>query len=126
MDRGFEKTRVDRWQLVAGWFLLLSYAVGSPVFAIVEAKTGLFSERFNYPSEFLYLVSGTQFVCSLVLFVRALAPWSAVVLTVITVGAMFSHLRIDSAITALPALAYTAIQIWYGIRVRWHHQNVSA
>lgn len=117
MNRELEGTRVDGWQLVAGWFLLLSYFVGSPVFAIVEAKTGLFSERFKYPSEFLHLVSGTQFICSLVLFVRALAPWSAMVLTVITVGAVLSHLRIDSAVTALPALAYSAIQIWYGIRV---------
>ena len=118
MNQELEETRVDRWQLVTGWFLFLSYAVGSPAFAIVEAKTGLFSERFNYPSEFLYLVSGTQFVCSLVLFVRALAPWSAIVLTLITIGAVLSHIRIDSAVTALPALAYSAIQIWYGIRVR--------
>ena len=118
MNRELEGTRVNKWQAVAGWFLFLSYAVGSPVFAIIEAKTGLFSERFNYSSEFLYLVSGTQFICSLVLFVRALAPWSAVILTVITAGAVFSHLRIDSAITALPALAYSAIQIWYGIRVK--------
>ena len=117
MNQELEKPRVDRWQLAAGWFLLLSYAVGAPVFAIVEAKSGLFSERFSYPSEFLYLVSAAQFICALVLFVRALAPWSAVVLTVITIGAVFSHVRIDSAISALPALAYTAIQIWYGIRV---------
>lgn len=126
MNADTEGTRTDRWQLVAGWFLLLSYFAGSPVFAFIEAKTGLFSERFNYPSEFLYLVSGIQFICSLVLFVRALAPWSALVLTVITVGAVLSHLRIDSAITALPALAYSAIQIWYGIRVNRSKQDVSA
>lgn len=94
-------TSVNRWQRVAGWFLFLSYVVGSPVFAIVEAKTGLFSERFSYSSEFWYLVSATQFICSLALFTRALAPWSAMVLTFITAGAIFSHLKIDSAITAL-------------------------
>ena len=122
MNRELEGTSVDRWQLVAGWFLFLSYAVGAPVFAFMEANTGVFSERFNYPPAFLYLVSGAQFICAMVLFVRALAPWSAMVLTVITVGAVFSHVRIDSAISALPALAYSAIQVWYGIRVSRSNQ----
>lgn len=112
-----ERTRADKWQFVAGWLLLLSYAVGSPAFAVVEAKTGLFSERFDYPPVFLYIVSGAQFVCSLVLFVRALAPWSAMVLTVLSVGAVISHFRINSAVTALPALLYTVIQIWYGLHM---------
>jgi len=30
MNREHEGTRVDKWQLFAGWFLLLSYFVGSP------------------------------------------------------------------------------------------------
>jgi len=123
MDRETERAIVDKWELVAGWFLFLSYFIGAPAFAIVEARTGLFSGRFNYPPEFLYLVSAAQFLCSLVLFVRVLAPWSAVLLTVITVGAVISHLRIDSATTALPALIYTAIQIWYGVRVYWHQHD---
>lgn len=106
-----------RWQLVAGWFLTLSYGIGSPAYAMVEARTGVFSERFDYSPEFLYLVSGTQFVCALVLFVRFLAPWSSAILTVLALGAVASHFRIDSPITALPALGYAAIQIWYGIRV---------
>jgi len=117
MNHGLDENKVDGWQLAAGWFLLLSYAVGSPIFAIVEAETGLFSQKFDYPPEFLYLVSGTQFTCSLVIFSRALAPWSIMILTIITVGAVFSHLRIESAITALPAVGYSALQIWYGIRV---------
>ena len=126
MNRGFKRTDVDRWHFVAGWFLLLSYAVGAPAFAIVEAKTGLFSARFDYAPEFLYLVSGAQFICSLVLFVRVLAPWSIIVLTVITIGAVFSHLRIDSVISALPAVIYMAIQIWYGFRAYRQHRDVSA
>lgn len=126
MIRESEETRVSRWQLATGWFLFLSYAVGSPVFAIVEARTGIFSGRFNYLPEFLYFVSAAQFVCSLVLFKRALAPWSAMVLTVITVGAVISHLRINSAVTALPALMYTAIQIWYGFRMYRQHRDKSA
>jgi hypothetical protein len=121
MAQEAEHARVDRWQLIAGWFLFLSYAIGSPVFAIIEAKTGLFSARFEYPPEFLYLVSGVQFVCSLMLFKRAVAPWSISVLTALTIGAVASHIRIDSPTTALPALAYTAIQIWYGFRMYRQH-----
>jgi hypothetical protein len=126
MNQRPEEARVSRWQLATGWFLFLSYAIGSPVFAIVEAMTGLFSARFNYPPEFLYLVSGAQFVCSLVLFMRPLAPWSVMVLTIITLGAVISHLRIDSAVTALPALMYTVIQIWYGLRMYRQHRDNSA
>lgn len=114
MNQEIEKPVLSRWQRIAGWFLFLSYAIGSPVFAIVESKTGVFSARFNYPPEFLYLVSGVQFMCSFVLFKRALAPWSAVILTIFTMGAVISHLRIDSTASALPALMYTAIQVWYG------------
>jgi len=114
---------IGKWQLVAGWFLFLSYAVGAPAFAIVEAKTGMFSERFNYPSEFLYLVSGAQFICSLVIFVRSLAPWSSAALTVLSIGAVYSHFRIDSPITALPALAYSVIQVWYGTRIYRQHRS---
>lgn len=117
MDQETEQPELSRWLRVAGWFLFLSYAIGSPVFAIIEFKTGVFSERFNYPPEFLYFVSGAQFICSLVIFRRTLAPWSTVILTIITVGAVFSHLRINSPITALPALMYTAVQVWYGYRM---------
>jgi hypothetical protein len=126
MNRGSGEARVSGWQLVAGWFLFLSYAVGSPVFALIEARTGLFSARFDYPPEFLYLVSGVQFVCALVLFKRALAPWSVLVLTIISVGAVFSHFRIDSPITSLPAVMYTIIQIWYGYRMHRQHRDSSA
>jgi hypothetical protein len=117
MDQTRSTPQPDRWQAITGWFLTLSYAVGSPAYAIVEARTGMFSERFDYPAEFLYLVSGIQFLCALVLFVRYLAPWSSAILTVIAIGAMASHFRIGSPLTALPALAYALIQAWYGIRV---------
>lgn len=107
----------SKWQRIAGWFLFVSYAVGSPIFAIVEWRTGMFSERFDFPPEFLLLVSGTQFVCALVLFKRALAPWSLAVLTVLSIGAVYSHFRIGSPLTSLPALGYTALQAWYWVQV---------
>jgi hypothetical protein len=123
MNQDTERPEINRWQRVAGWFLFLSYAVGSPIFAIVEAKTGVFSERFNYSPGFLYLVSGVQFICSLVLFRRALAHWSIAILTVFTVGAIYSHLKIDSAATAVPALVYTVIQVWYGRQMYRQHRD---
>ena len=111
----------DRWQLGIGWFLTLSYAIGAPAFSIAEAMTGVISSRFDYPPTFLYFVGGTQFLCSLVLFVRRLAPWSAAVLTVLAIGAVASHFRIGSPITSLPALIYVVLQCWYGVRV--YRQN---
>ena len=108
---------VDRWQTGVGWFLTLSYVVGSPIFAVVEANTGVFSDRFGYSSGFLYLVSAVQLVSGSVLFVRFLAPWSIAVLTILAIGAVVSHVRIDSPLTGLPALGYTALQIWYGVRI---------
>ena len=125
MNRETEGPPMTRWQRIAGWFLFLSYAIGSPIFAIVEAKTAAFSERFNYPPEFLYFVSGVQFICALVLFRRAIAPWSTVILTVLSLGAVASHIRINSAATALPALIYTAIQVWYGIQMYLQHRDKS-
>lgn len=117
MNDALADGKADRWQRVAGWFLTLSYGLGSPAYALVEARTGLFSERFDYPPEFLYLVSGMQFVCALVLFVRSVAPWSSAILTVLALGAVASHFRIDSPLTALPALGYAVIQTWYGLRI---------
>jgi len=81
----------------------------------------MFSDRFGYSSEFLYLVSATQLVCASVLFVRSLVPWSSAILAALAIGAVASHVRIHSPLTALPALGYTALQIWYGIRV--YRQN---
>jgi predicted membrane channel-forming protein YqfA (hemolysin III family) len=104
-----------KWHSIARWVLFLSYAVGSPAFAFAEYRTGMFSARFDYAPEFLYLVSATQFACAFLLFRRHLALVSLAILTVLSVGAAASHLKINSPLTALPALAYTVVQVWYGI-----------
>ena len=39
-------------------------------------------------------------------------------LTVTTIGAAACHLRIGSPVTSLAAFAYTAVQVWYGLRTR--------
>lgn len=107
----------DKLQRAAFWFLVISYSIGSPAFGIIEAQTGLLSERFGYPSTFLYLVSATQFVCALLLFNRRAELWSIAILTILAAGAVVSHFRIGSPLTSLPALAYVGIQIWYGLKI---------
>ncbi|WP_354696717.1 DoxX family protein [Elongatibacter sediminis] len=115
----------EKWQVIAGWFLTLSYVIGAPVYAIIEANSGLFSERFDYSPGFLYLVSIVQFACALVLFVRSLAPWASAILTALALGAVYSHVSIGSPLTSLPAIAYVFIQIWYGIRIYRQNQEKS-
>jgi hypothetical protein len=57
-------------------------------------------------------------VCSIGVLVRPLVPLATAALTVVTLGAIASHLRIESPSTALPALAYTLVQVWVGLESR--------
>jgi hypothetical protein len=102
---------------IAKWFLVLSYGIGAPLFAWLEYRQGIFSARFQLPPMVLYLVAATQFASAVALSVRQLAPWAAAALSVTTLGAIAGHLRIGSPMTALPALCYTILQIWFGVRV---------
>lgn len=114
MSDDSSKPRDGKWRRFVGLFLVIAYGIGSPVFALVEFRSGLFSQRFDYSPEFLYLVSGAQFICALLLFSRRFALWSLALLTVLSLGAIYSHFRIHSPLTALPSLVFTALQIWYG------------
>jgi hypothetical protein len=102
---------------VVYWFLFLSYVLVSPAMIVVEYREHFVSERFGYVPEFIYLVAAVQVLCALLLLSRALAIWSLVILTVLSAGAVWSHISIASPLTGLPALAYTALQIWLGIYV---------
>lgn len=113
-----------KWQKIIGWFLTIAYGVGSPVFGIVEFRTGIFSQRFDYSPEFLFFVTATQFVCALLLFFRRLAPWSAALLTVFSLGAVYSHFKIGSPFTAIPSAIFTAMQVWYGYRIYRQNQEL--
>jgi len=108
---------------VAAWFLAISYGVGSPLTAWIEFRSATISQRFDYSAEFIYLICAVQLVCVFGLFVRSLAPWAAAGFTVITLGALVSHLRIGSPLTAIPAVVYTAIQVWYGLKTRAKSAN---
>ena len=108
----------ERWVRVAAGFLSISYAIGAPLTAYAEYSSHALSQRFGYPPALIYLTCAVQLVCSVGVLVRALAPWAAAALTVITLGAIASHFRIESPVTALPAVVYTAIQVWYGLESR--------
>lgn len=112
-------TARKRWVVrVAAGFLALSYAVGAPVTAYIEYAHHTLSQRFGYPPAFIYLICAVQLVCSIGVLVRPLASWAAAALTVITLGAIASHLRIGSPQTALAAIVYTAVQVWFALESR--------
>ncbi|MDP2481335.1 MAG: DoxX family protein [Candidatus Palauibacterales bacterium] len=103
---------------VVAWLLAISYGVGAPLMAILEHGSQLFSQRFDLPPELIYLTCVVQFACAIGVLVRPLAAWAAAGLTVTTLGAVASHLRIHSPTSAGPALAYTVLQAWFWYRTR--------
>jgi hypothetical protein len=106
----------ERWLRVAGWFLAISYGIGAPVTAIAELRGPALSEKFGLPSELIYLTCAIQLASSPALLIRPLARWPALALTIVTVGAIGAHLYIGSPLAAVPALFYTAVQIWFGVK----------
>jgi len=101
---------------IAAGFLSITYGIGALVTVFLEYRRHLFSERFELPPELIYLVCAVQLGCAIGVLLRKFAPWSAAVLTVITLGAIASHLRIGSPLTTLPAVFYSVVQVWFGIR----------
>ena len=111
-------TARPRWLRITRAFLAISYGLGAPATAFLEFQRHLLSDRFHYSPGLIYLVCAVQFVCAITLLVRRLAPWAAAALTVTTIGAVTSHIRIGSPQTAIPALIYTAVQVWFGLQSR--------
>ena len=107
-----------RAERIVAWVLAVSYWVGVPIAVAMEYRTGFMSARFGFPPAFVYAVSAAQFVLAAGLLVPRFLVASGVALTVITLGAVASHLRIGSPLTALPALAYTLVQLWLIFRAR--------
>lgn len=116
MNEAAENAGRGRWISIAAGFLAISYGIGGPLTAFVEFRSHAISERFELPPELIYLTCVVQLVCSVTLFSRQLAAWSAAALTVITLGAAASHLKVGSPLTAIPALFYTAVQVWFAIK----------
>jgi len=102
----------DRRTRVAVLFLAISYGVAAPVTLFVELRDRTLSVRFDLPPELIWVVCAVQVLCAAAILVPRLAPWSAAVLSIITAGAAGSHLRMGSPLAAVPALVYTAVQVW--------------
>jgi len=103
---------------IAVWFLAVTYGVAAPFTVVLEYQGQLLSERFNYPGWLIYLTCLVQVLCVIGVLFRATRVWAVVVLTIITVGAVGSHVRIGSPETAGGALVYSAIQVWVGWKSR--------
>lgn len=108
----------DRWIRMAAWFLAVSYALGAPVAAVAEFRSEALSTRFDLPSVLIYLTCAVQLVSAIGVLVRPLAAWAALALTLTTLGAIGSHVRIGSPETSIAAIVYTTIQIWFGLMSR--------
>jgi len=103
---------------IVRWFLAISYGVTAPVCAILEFRQALFSLRFDIPPWLLYLAAVAQLICVPLLFSRRWAAWAAGGLTVSTLGAIAGHLRIGSPQSAIAAVVFSCIQLWFVHRVR--------
>lgn len=107
----------ERSVRLAAGLLAISYGIGPPVSAFLEFRGHTLSERFDLPVDLIYLTCAVQFACSMGVLLRPFALWAAAALTVITLGAIALHLKIGSPVTAVPALLYTALQVWFGLKV---------
>ena len=110
--------KINQVKLIRGIsiFLSLSYVIGAPYTMVLEYNDQLFSQRFSYPPEFIYLTCIVQFLCAIGILFRPLARWSSAMLSVITLGAIFTHFRMGSPINAIPALLYSVLQIWVALK----------
>ena len=108
----------ERSVRVVAWFLALSYGLGAPATAFLEFRSHTLSERFDLAPTLIYLTCAVQLVCSIGVLLRPFACWAAAALTVITLGAIASHLRIGSPASAVAAVVYTVAQVWFGLMSR--------
>lgn len=106
----------QRWVRLVGGFLALSYGIGAPTAAFFEYRAQSLSDRFHIAPELIFLACGAQLVPVGALLTRRFAPWAAGVLTLTSLGAVGAHLRIGSPLTALPAIVFSLIQAWFGLR----------
>lgn len=100
---------------VARWFLAISYGVGAPVAAFLELRWETISERFALTSGLVLFTCAVQLVCAAGVLTRRAAPWAAVVLSLTCIGAAAAHVRIGSPQTALTALFFLFVQIWFAL-----------
>ena len=98
---------------IVAWTLAVTYLIGAPVAGYLEYTGDVLSQRFDLPPQLIYATCAAQLLLAVGLLLPKFAVWSAGLLTVIAIGAVGSHLRIGSPLTALPAMAYVAVQLWF-------------
>ncbi len=99
------------WVLTS--FLAMSYAGGAPVM-LAGGYASQVSERFGYSVEFIYLIGAIQIVGGLALLVRRLASYSATGLSIVMVGAIWSHISVGNAVLPLLPLTYLVLLMLVG------------
>jgi DoxX-like protein len=115
----------ERSVRVTAWFLAVSYGLGGPLTAILEFRSHTLSERFDLPPSLIYLTTAVQILGAIGVLVRPLALRAAAALTVVTLGAIAAHLKIGSPETAIIAVVYTVVQIWFGVMSRTQATRVT-
>lgn len=105
---------------IVGWLLALWYGLAAPVTAVVEFGSHVFSQRFDLPPARIYLTCAVQTACAAGVLRPPLAVQAAAVLSVTTLGAIGAHLRVGSPQTAVAAVGFTAVQLWYVWMCREH------
>jgi hypothetical protein len=103
----------SKWVRRTAVFLAVAYGVGAPVSAVLELRSALLSQRFLVPPALIYTTCAVQLACAAAILSRRYARGAAAVLTVTTLGATGAHLKIGSPLTALPAVAFTVLQVWF-------------
>jgi hypothetical protein len=98
---------------IVAWVLAVTYFIGALLAGYLEYSGNVMSQRFDYPPLLIYATSAAQLILAAGLLRTRYSVWSAGLLTVIAIGAVVSHLRIGSPLTALPALAYVVVQLWF-------------
>ena len=98
---------------IVAWVLAVSYLIGAPLVAFLEYNGQVMSARFGIPPLLIYATSAAQVVLAVGILRPRFAVASAALLSVIAAGAVFLHLRIGSPLTAVPALIYVVVQLWF-------------
>lgn len=105
-----------RVRLAVG-FVALSYAVGAPVAVLMEYRYGMVSGGLGLPGQVVLLAAAVQLCCSVAILFRVTANLATAALTVISIAVAVSYIRGGATLASVPALAYSVVQVWLGLRL---------
>jgi hypothetical protein len=108
---------MNPWPRRLTWLLAVTYVAAAPIMVVLESRSAFFSQRFDLPAWLIYGTVIVQVASVLLILSNRYAPQAALALSAITLGAFFSHLRIGSPLTAIPALAFTVAQLWLAVQL---------